>query len=498
MKTKIYKILIVFATLLLIGTIESYAQKDTLTAAIDTDREDELVNLPFRKISKDEVVSAVSVLDVSKIGRYDNNVWVNDATTGRIIGLMGANNIRGIGVGIDVASETGTGTQSGNALFIVDGLPRDISTLRMSEVESISVLKDASAAVLYGTQAVNGVIMITTKRGFEGKSQAHVNFNYGIKSPIELPSYMNSADYMTWYNQARINDGLDPLYSDEDIEHYRSGNPYRYPSIDYYSDQWLRKFKNYYDINAEFRGGNKMAKYYVNAGWNSAGSLIDFGQWSKARNNVLNVRTNVDLKINDWINTEVDATALFRDNKTGRGNFWNTAYTTRPNLYSPFIPINLIDPENSLLLAHKNDIDGKYLFGGTTSYTSSIFSNGYAGGSFNGVGRRYTFNDRLNFDLDAITEGLTLSTNMAFDYGIFYNETVYNSVSVYEPTWDKDEDKIISLKQIGSDSRPGTKSVGNPYYQRRMGFSSTISYDRTFSDVHHVTANLVAFANQYK
>jgi TonB-dependent SusC/RagA subfamily outer membrane receptor len=294
---------------------------------------------------------------------------------------MGANNIRGIGVGIDVASETGTGTQSGNALFIVDGLPRDISTLRMSEVESISVLKDASAAVLYGTQAVNGVIMITTKRGFEGKSQAHVNFNYGIKSPIELPSYMNSADYMTWYNQARINDRLDPLYSDEDIEHYRSGNPYRYPSIDYYSDQWLRKFKNYYDINAEFRGGNKMAKYYVNAGWNSAGSLIDFGQWSKASNNALNVRTNVDLKINDWINTEVDATALFRDNKTGRGNFWNTAYTTRPNLYSPFIPIDLIDPENSLLLAHKNDVDGKYLFGGTTSYTSSIFSNGYAGGS---------------------------------------------------------------------------------------------------------------------
>ena len=498
MKTKIYKILIVFATLLLIGTIESYAQKDTLTAAIDTDREDELVNLPFRKISKDEVVSAVSVLDVSKIGRYDNNVWVNDATTGRIIGLMGANNIRGIGVGIDVASETGTGTQSGNALFIVDGLPRDISTLRMSEVESISVLKDASAAVLYGTQAVNGVIMITTKRGFEGKSQAHVNFNYGIKSPIELPSYMNSADYMTWNNQARINDGLDPLYSDEDIEHYRSGNPYRYPSIDYYSNQWLRKFKNYYDINAEFRGGNKMAKYYVNAGWNSAGSLIDFGQWSKARNNALNVRTNVDLKINDWINTEVDATALFRDNKTGRGSFWNTAYTTRPNLYSPFIPIDLIDPENSLLLAHKNDVDGKYLFGGTTSYTSSIFSNGYAGGSFNGVGRRYTFNDRLNFDLDAITEGLALSTNMAFDYGIFYNETVYNSVSVYEPTWDKDEDKIISLKQIGSDSRPGTKSVVNPYYQRRMGFSSALSYDRTFSDIHHVTANLVAFANQYK
>lgn len=202
MKTTFYKIYTLFATLLLTGTIESYAQKDTLSSAIYMDREDELVNLPFRQVSKNEVVSAVGVLDVGKIGRYDNNIWINDATTGRIIGLMGANNIRGIGVGIDVASETGTGTQSGNTLYIVDGLPRDISTLRMSEVESISVLKDASAAVLYGTQAVNGVIMITTKRGFEGKSQAHVNFNYGLRSPIELPSYMNSVDYMTWYNQA--------------------------------------------------------------------------------------------------------------------------------------------------------------------------------------------------------------------------------------------------------------------------------------------------------
>lgn len=498
MKTTIHKILIVFATLLLIGTTESYAQKDTLSAGTDEKHGDELVKLPFHQLRKDEVVSAVGVLDVSKIGQYDNNVWINDATTGRIIGLMGANNIRGLGVGIDVASETGTGTRSGNALFIVDGLPRDISTLRMSEVESISVLKDASAAVLYGTQAVNGVIMITTKRGYEGKSQAHVNLNYGIKSPIELPSYMNSADYMTWYNQARINDGLDPLYSDEEIENYRSGNPFRYPSTDYYSDKWLRKFKNYFDLNAEFKGGNKVAKYYVNAGWNSAGSLIDFGKWSNARNNALNVRTNVDLRINDWIDTEVDATALFRDNKTGRGNYWNAAYTTRPNLYSPFIPIDLIDPDNPVLLAHKNDVDGKYLFGGTTNYTSSIFSNGYAGGTFNGITRRYTFNDRLNFDLDAITEGLSFNTNMAFDYGIFYNETVYNSVSVYEPTWAEDEDRIIALKQIGTDSRPGTKSVGNPYFQRRMGFSATLSYDRTFSEVHHVTANIIAFANQYK
>lgn len=490
MKAFIQKISFILAALLSFGAAETFAQEDSLT-----------VNMPFRKADKTELVSAVGQLNVSEVGKYDHSVWINDVTTGRIVGVMGANNIRGIGVGIDVASETGTGTQSGNTLFIVDGLPRDISTLRASEVESITVLKDANAAVLYGAQAINGVIMITTKRGKVGKSTANVDFNYGIRTPIEIPSYMGSADYMTWYNQARVNDGLDPLYSEEEIENYRSGNPYRYPSMEFYSDKWLRKSKNYYDLNAEFQGGNKMVKYYVNAGFNSQGSLIDFGQWKSARNNTINVRTNIDLKINDWINTEVDATAMFRDNKTGRGNFWNAAYTTRPNLYSPLLPINLIDPENALLQARKNDVNGELIFGGTTNYTSSVFSNGYAGGLFNGVGRRYTFNDRLNFDLGAITEGLSFHTNMSFDYGIFFNETVYNNVSVYEPTWGQDEngkDIITDIKQIGSDSRPGTKSVANPYFQRRMGFSSSLSYDRTFDDVHHVTANLLAFANQYK
>lgn len=456
------------------------------------------VDLAFRKADANDVASSYSYLDVDAIEEYDHQVWVSGVTNGRTIGLMGANNIRGLGVGIDVASLTATGTSSGNTLFIVDGLPRDISTLRMSEVQSITVLKDVNAAALFGAQAMNGVIMITTKRGEEGKSSVKVKANYGLNDPIEMPEYMDSPEYMKWYNQARANDGLTPLYSDTDIANYTSGNPYRYPTNEYYSDKYLRRFKNYYDVNAEFRGGNKTAKYYVNAGLNSTGSLIDFGNYSSARTNTINVRTNVDLKINDWINTEVDATAMFRDAKNGRGSFWSEATTMRRNLYSMFLPIDLIDPENALLQSRKNDVDGQFLLGGTTSYTSNAFSNGYAGGVITGISRRYTFNDRINFDLSAITEGLSFHTNMSFDYGMFYNQTVYNDVSVYEPTWAADEDKIIALKQIGTDSRPGTQSVGNPYFQRRMGFNAQLSYDRTFADVHHVSANAIAFSNQYK
>ena len=493
MKQTFQKIATIFAALLLVGSMSGFAQSDTLRYG-NKDK----VALAFREAYDGDIVGAYSKVVVDDVEEYDHNVWSNGILTGRTMGMMGANNIRGLGVGIDVSSETQTGASSGNMLYVVDGLPRDITYLRASEIESVTVLKDLNAAVLYGTQAVNGVIMITTKRGIEGKNTSDVNFNFGLYDPIAMPEYMDSWEYMTWYNQARKNDGLEPVYSDEDIQNYKTGNPYRYPSTDYYSDQWLRRFKNYYDLNAEFRGGNKVAKYYVNAGWNSTGSLLDFGRWSSARDNRINIRANVDLQINSWIDMQVDGTAVFRNNKTGRGNYWSEAATRQRNQIAPLLPIDLINPESPELLARKNDVDGKYIFGGSTSITSSVFSNGYGGGTLDGIARKYTFNDRLNFDLKAITPGLSFHTNMNFDFGIFYNQTVYNDVSVYQPTWAADSDTITALKQIGSDNRPGNQTIATPYFQRRMGGSAVLSYDRTFNDVHHVTANAIAFASQYK
>ena len=137
----------VLAAFLFLGAAESLAQKDTLSSSVPQTAGDDPVVMPFRTVSRAELVSAVGTLDVSKVSQYDNNVWINDVTTGRIVGVMGANNIRGIGVGIDVASETGTGTQSGNTLFIVDGLPRDISTLRMWIGRPSTAMSMSSASV---------------------------------------------------------------------------------------------------------------------------------------------------------------------------------------------------------------------------------------------------------------------------------------------------------------------------------------------------------------
>lgn len=460
--------------------------------------ENNKVDVAFGRVYQGDVVGAVSSLDASEINAIDNTTWAGDVLTGRTLGLLGSNSIRGIGININVASLTGSGLESGNALFIVDGLPRDIESLRLSEIEKISVLKDVNAAILYGTAAVNGVILITTKRGEPFKKKMDFSFNYGLSTPRELPEYLGSAEYMTYFNKARESDGLAPLYSDETINNYRNGNIYRYPDVDYYSDEYLKDFKTYFDLNGEFSGGNENASYYTNLGWYSSGGILDFGEGANARNNILNVRGNVDLKINDWIKTSVDGSSLFGNNKGQRGSFWGNASSIRPFEYTPLIPFDLIDPENSLLKGRKNDVDGRYLLGGNSNYLTNSIADSYAAGVVEAIYRKFSFNNRIDFDLNKVTQGLSFHTNISFDYFTSYLQTIANQYSVYEPVWAEDEDVVVDLIQHGSDTRPGTQVVGNTYFKRRFGFYGQLSYDRMFNDVHHITGSLLGYGSNYK
>lgn len=455
-------------------------------------------DLAFRKAYRGDIVGAVTKIDADYITRFDNDIWASDVMTGRTLGLLGSNNIRGIGLNISVADLTGSGLNSGNALFVVDGLPRDIQSLRLSEIDDITVLKDANAAVLYGSAAINGVILITTKRGEAYKTKKDFSFNYGILTPRALPKYLNSADYMTSFNQARLNDGLTAQFPDDQIANFRTGNKYRYPDVDYYSSDYLKAFKSYFDLMGEFSGGNSVAKYYSNIGWYSEGGILNFGEARNARNNVFNVRGNVDLKINDWIKTSIDASSLFGDNRSQRGNFWSGAATIRPYEYTPLLPFDLINPDDPLFVGRKNDVDGKYLLGGNVSFLTNPIADSYSGGVFENISRKFSFNNRIDFDLNKITQGLSFHTNISFDYFTVYSQTVANTYSVYEPTWDPVEDKIISLKQYGVDTRSGTQIVGGTNFNRRFGFYGLFSYDRTFNNVHHFTGSLVGYGSNYK
>lgn len=447
------------------------------------------VNIAFGTVQRQNLIGAASYINTDAVAKYDNVQSISEALLGRIPGLLGYNNIRGIG----------------GALFIVDGLPRDISNINFAEVEQITVLKDINSSVLYGSAAVNGVVLITTKRGNVNKKMINVTGYHGISVPTALPDYLSSAEYMTLYNEARVNDGLTKLYSDELIENYRSGNnKYRYPNVDYYSSDYLKAYKPFFKAMAEFSGGNNVAKYYANVGWEQTGSLLNFGQGKNSQANRFNVRGNVDLKINSFIKTALDAVAVIVNDRGPITNYWSGASTYKPNLFAPLLPItNVRDSiQRTLLTSRKNDVDGIYIPGGTNSYQTNPIADTYFGGENENIQNYLSFNNRIDIDLNKLLKGLVFHTNLSFDYLTQYNQYIQNTYAIYEPTWASDStwvaDSIKTLTKYGNDTRPGIQSIGDATYERRIGYYGAFDYNMTFDNLHQISATLLGMGNIYK
>ena len=126
-------------------------------------------------------------------------------------------------------------------------------------------------------------MLITTKRGKNDGLKVEVRANTGLHVAKSFPEYLSSAEYMTLYNEARANDGLTPLYSAADIYNHGSGlNPYRYPNIDYYSSDYIRKMYSRHEATAEISGGGERAHFYSNINYYRSGDYFKFGE---AKNN---------------------------------------------------------------------------------------------------------------------------------------------------------------------------------------------------------------------
>ena len=441
------------------------------------------VNIAFGKVKNGNLVGAVTIMEPDEIIEYDNYQWLSDAIDGRVLGMRTSTNMRGIGT----------------PLFIVDGLPRDISMLSMNEVDQVTFLKDINSSILFGSRAVNGVVLITTKRGEPYKKQIKVSGYYGIDLPLELPKYLPSAQYMELYNEARLNDGLSAPYDPATIQNYKTGNKYRYPDVDYYSSEYLKSFKPEFMATTELSGGNDVATYYANVGWVHVGSLLSFGEGKNGATNMFNVRGNVDLNINKYVKSAIDAVAVFANAKSQTGNFWGDASTYRPNLFSPLLPISLVGVTGTPMVdSRKTDVNGIYLVGGTSANQTNPIAEGFVGGNMQTLGRIFSFNNRVDVDLNDLVQGLAFHTNIAFDLFTRYLQSVDNSYSVYEPTWDAEMDSIVALKKYGTDTRTGDQVVGGSYFERRFGFYGMFDYNRTFADVHNIYGTLIGFGQRFK
>ena len=247
----------------------------------------------------------------------------------------------------------GLGTMNNaSPMVIVDGIESGMSNISPQDIETVSVLKDASSAAIYGTRAANGVILITTKRGKSGSSQITYNTSYMWQKATRLPRHLSSAEYAELYNEGNRNEGLPERFSDEDIRKFRSGeDPTNFPNTDWL-DLLITESGFTQDHNLSFSGGNDATRYRTSFEYFDQNGLIKISGHKR-----YNARINMDSKISDWFSTGINIG--LSHNKVTNGVFPlgiggdERQYFRQTNTIPPFI-------------ANKN-ADGtwnRYIFGG--------------------------------------------------------------------------------------------------------------------------------------
>ena len=442
---------------------------------------DSLVQVAFRKVDQKNLLGSVSVVNYNELTKRNYNTYSMDNMQGYVGGWNGASLW-----GMD------------SYLVLVDGVPRDANNVLPTEIEQISFLKGASAVVLYGSRAAKGVVYITTKRGKAEPLKVSARVNTGFNVHKSYPRYLGSAEYMTLYNEARENDGLGKLYSDEAIYNHSTGeNPYRYPDIDFFSSDYIRKFNNRSDATAEITGGNDFARFYTNIGYYRQNDVFKFGQATDNSTDRLNVRGNIDMSISKYISAFVNTNATFYNASSAKGNYWEAASTMRPNRFSPLIPIRLINPndQNSLtLIQNSHQIDGKYFLSGTQAEQTNIFGDYYAAGSSKWTSRQFQFDTGINIDLQKVLKGLSFNTQFAVDYATSYNTSYDNDYAIFTPAWSNynGEDVVSGLTKYNNDRKSGVQNIGGSANRQTIAFSGQFNYVNSIDDTHNFNAMLLA------
>lgn len=447
--------------------------------------EGDLVNIPFGTRMKKLIASSVSVLNAKEILTYDSRQNVYGVINGRVPGVFGNLNVHGLG----------------NAVVVVDGIPRPAELLNLQEVEQITVLKDAASRLMYGVQADLPVILVTTKRGEAFRRKMNVVVESGIGSPISYPDFLNAADYMEHYNAALVSDGLSEKYSLEQIQNTRSGvDPYAYPDEQYYNERYLKNSSNYLDVITEASGGNERAKYYANLGWSHSTGLLKVGRGAEEQQNRINLRGNVDFDINDWMSMHADGVALLYINREARSNagghpFWTYASEFHPEWYPSLIPYSRVNDPDSALYRSAVFVDSDHLLGGTSEYDQNIYGDLTRAGYQNQMIRTMQFNTGLDTDLGFLAEGLSARGYLSFDLYNVFNTIQQNSYSVYQPLRVNDTTNLIDVQKFNEDVRSGTQTVADPSFFRRVGLFGVVDYARVFGD-HDLDITGVAYRDQ--
>lgn len=441
----------------------------------DTTRsEEEAQVIAYGRLPKREITAAVSTLTGSDIEK--NTVFsLGNTLYGRIPGLVVDQNSGEPGNDLPGFSMRGV-TTFGFArapLVLVDGFIRDLNSVSVFDVDQITVLKDASATAMYGIQAANGVILVTTRSGKPGQSKLTVDFTSGVQTPTRLPTFHRSAAFAQMYNQALANDKLPPLFSAADIAGYSAGNSPLYPDVD-----WMQEMINRQSplatLNLSADGGNKFATYYVSLGYLYNDGIyrhtgINDGYRTNSTLNRINFRSNVDVKVIRDVTLRVNLGGQINDINAPRmatSDIWNRLYEYPTHLFPVFA--------------------NEGMLGGTAAFADNPY------GYINQRGYRETHNRFFQSDMDLkydagrLLPGLKLGARVGFDNYYTVTDGWSKTFAVYQTSKDPVTGSPIVSAPIGNNTNLTYNSPYNEGQNRRSTAELYLNYSRSFGANHRL------------
>ncbi len=350
----------------------------------------------------------------------------------------------------------------GAPLIIVDGIPRtNFNHLDPNEIESISILKDASAAI-YGVKGANGVVLVTTKRGGGGKTEFNYSATFGVSTPANTPQTLNAYQYATLTDESYINNGATPPYSKDVLQQYQNGT---LPSTNWYN-LVTRKYAPEQQHSLSARGSSDKVSYFLSAGYYNEGGIYKTGDINANR---YNFRSNITANLTNDLQAEVLINGI-QDTKNSpaesTGGIFQELWSQIPTL-TPYANNNPAYLQNMADAAHPLSITNSSICGYNDNTTKT----------FNG-------SIALNYKIHAI-EGLKARALFAYDDTYSLNKKFTKEVDLYS------YDPATQLYSV-TGSRNAPTSLGE-YYSDYTSTTTQLSLDyaKTFNSVHNVKGLLL-------
>lgn len=472
-----------------IGFISKEVQvsKSTVTnifLEVETSLLDEVVLVAYGKQKKESVVGAQSTIKAEQL-----KVPVGDLTTaiaGRLSGVVATQ--RGGGPGQNGANLfiRGVSTFASSPqgpLLVVDGVPdRSINNIDPEDIESFTVLKDATATAVYGTRGANGVILITTKGGRPGKPIVNAEINSAISTFTRLPEFIDGPTFMALYNEGQEMRGQNPAFTPEEIRLSEMGTDTDlHPNVNWY-DELFNDFGTNKRLTVNISGGSEKATYYISTGYFGETGLFKTGDVEAFNSELKYDRFNFtsNLNVNVTKSTKIDFgvngfITNYNRPAAGVSQIFNLATQTAPHI----IP------------AQYSNGQWPQLQGTPASPYMALTQSGVT----NEINNTVRSNLRVSQDLNSIIDGLSATAMFAFDVNSFNGTTRSRTLPTYWATGRDEQGELIT--EISS---TGSEDLGfslDRYGDRRFYIETALNYDKKFG-VHDLSGLLLFNQSDYR